>query len=131
GAALFSQQPKVRKVALAFLGAGVLWILGTFLYNTFTTHIISFTPRGTVTSPNTVIRAKFSGDVSVSSSLESAFQITPSLPGVTRLEDSTTLVFTPAAPLKPATTYKVRLSTSGLKSKQLFLQGSATTSFAT
>lgn len=127
----FSRQSKVRKAALILLGACFLWAGGTFVYKALTTHVISFTPRGVVTSSNTVIRAKFSGEVSVSSSLASAFQLDPPLPGTARLEDSTTLVFTPAAPLKPATTYKVRLDTSGLKAKRMFLQGSSTTSFST
>ncbi|HJT24663.1 MAG TPA: MG2 domain-containing protein, partial [bacterium] len=74
---------------------------------------------------------RFSGEVSVASALDSAFQIEPALPGTTRLEDANTLVFTPAAGLKPATTYKVHLSTAALRGKQTFLQGSASTSFST
>ncbi len=131
GLSKLAKQPKVRKAVLVLLVLGSVWIVFNVLYNTFTTHIVSFTPRGMLTSPNTVIRAKFSGDVSVSGSLDSAFQIDPPLPGSTRLEDSTTLVFTPAAALKPATTYRVRLDTGGLKSKQLFLQGSAKSVFNT
>jgi len=126
-----SKQPLARKIALGVLAAAALCLAGGFLYTTLTTHVISFTPSGTVTSPNTVIRVRFSGEVSVASALDSAFQIEPALPGTTRLEDANTLVFTPAAPLKPATTYKVHLSTAALRGKQTFLQGSASTSFST
>ena len=127
-----SKQKLARRITFGVIGAVAAWFLFIFLYNTFTTHIISFTPMGVVTSENTVIRAKFSDDVQVVSSLDAAFEIEPPLPGSTRLEDSTTLVFTPAAPLKPATMYQVRMNVSGkLKSKQLFLQGSSKTSFST
>ncbi len=127
-----SKKPLARKAALILACLAAAWLIYLLIYNTFTTHIISFTPRGMVTSANTVIRAKFSGDVQVISALDSAFEITPPLPGTSRLEDSTTLVFTPAAPLKPATTYQVHLNVSGkLSSKQFFLEKSSNTTFST
>ena len=132
GLVRLSKNSLARKITLGVIVVAIGWGLFNFLYNTFTTHIISFTPMGVVTSENTVIRAKFSDDVQVAGSLDTAFEIEPPLPGSTRLEDSTTLVFTPAAPLKPATKYEVRMNVSGkLKSKQLFLQGSSKTSFST
>ncbi len=131
GIVKISNQPTVRKVVLGIAAVVALFILGTVLYDFFSTRVISFTPMGTVTSPNTVIRVRFSGEVSVASTLDSAFQIEPPLPGTTRLEDANTLVFTPAAPLKPATTYKVHLKTDALRGKQFFLQGTASTSFST
>ena len=127
----FSQQPLVRKGLVAAVAVVLLGWGGIFTYDVLSAHVTSFTPTGTVTSPNTVIRVRFSDEVSVATSLDSAFQIEPPLPGSTRLEDTNTLVFTPAAPLKPATTYKVRLRTDGLRSHKFFLQGSASTSFST
>ncbi len=127
-----SKNPAARKGALGLLALAAAWAIFTLVYDFSTTHIISFTPQGIITTPNTVIRAKFSDDVQAVGSLDSAFEIVPTLPGTTRLEDSNTLVFTPSAPLKPASAYQVKLDVSGkLKSNKWFVQGSSKTAFAT
>ncbi len=129
--AAWSKKPVVKWSAAGLAGLVVLALLGNLVYQMLSTYVISFTPAGTLTSASTVIRVKFSNDITVAGTLDSAFQITPPLPGTTRLEDSKTLVYTPGAPLLPATTYRVRLDTSELRAKSLFLQGSAKTVFAT
>ena len=108
-----------------------LYYGGIFVYRMMATYVVSMTPTGTVSSLSTVVRIKFSAPVEVKGNLQQALVVTPDLPGSIRLEDSTTLVFTPAKPLRPATTYEVKLNGTVLVPQKGYLQSTAHLKFNT
>jgi len=112
---------------LVLLAQGVRWA-----YRHSSVTVTAMTPSGALSNRNTVVRVQFSDPVEAKGDLSQALKLDPALPGAVRLEDGRALVFTPMAPLQPATRYTATFSSSVLKTQAKWaIQTSASTSFST